>query len=101
MGVRIRRSSGNVFRDIGFPPAEAEQLLVRTDLMNQLEQVIEKRGLTQAAAAKLFGVTQPRVSDLVRGKIERFSIDTLIGMLGAAGMQVELTVRKKKRKLPA
>jgi predicted XRE-type DNA-binding protein len=54
--------------------------------------LIEARKLTQAQAATLFGVTQPRVSDLVRGKIDRFSIDTLVGMLGHAGVRVQIVV---------
>jgi predicted XRE-type DNA-binding protein len=90
---RITLSSGNVFRDVGFPPEEALNLLIRTDLMIQIEQLIRRRKLTQAKAAKLFGVTQPRISDLVRGKIELFSIDALIMMLERAGAKVEVKVR--------
>jgi len=80
--TRIRRSSGDVFRDLGFSGEEAGNLKIRTDLMIRLGKVIKSRGLTQADAAELFGVTQRRVSDLVRGKIDRFSIDTLVAMLG-------------------
>jgi len=94
---RSQRSSGNVFRDLGFGPDEAGNLRVRADLMIALSKLIEDRGLTQVKAAKLFGVSQPRVSDLVRGKIERFSVDTLIAMLGAAGMQVTVTTRPRAR----
>jgi predicted XRE-type DNA-binding protein len=61
--------------------------------MIRLSKLIEARGLTQAQAASLFAVTQPRISDLVRGKIERFSIDTLVAMLGQAGVRVQITVR--------
>jgi predicted XRE-type DNA-binding protein len=89
----VTPADGNVFLDIGFSPAEAENLRARALLMNDLEQIIRKRKLTQARAAKLLGVTQPRVSDLVRGKIELFSVDSLITMLGHAGAQVELRVR--------
>jgi predicted XRE-type DNA-binding protein len=71
MAERIRRSSGNVFKDVGFPPEEAAHLLIRTDLMLQIERVLKERGLTQAKAAKLLGVTQPRVSVLVRGRVVR------------------------------
>ena len=84
-------SSGNVFEDIGFPPTEARNLLLRADLVNSIERLIVRRKLTQSQAAKLFGVTQPRVSDLMRGKIDLFSIDTLIAMLGRAGVEVGLT----------
>ena len=61
--------------------------------MLQLKRLVQSRKLTQAKAAKLFGVTQPRISDLVRGKIDRFSVDMLISMLARAGMSVRVTVR--------
>ncbi len=64
----------------------------------RLTKLIETRGLTQAAAAKLLGVTQPRISDLTRGKIDRFSIDTLIAMLGHAGVGVQI-VRGRSSKV--
>ncbi len=97
MPTRIRRSSGNVFRDLGFSREEAENLKMRTDLMIQLSKLIHARRLTQADAADLFGVTQPRVSDLVRGKIDRFSIDTLVAMLGHAGVRVQIVVGRKSK----
>jgi phage-related protein/predicted XRE-type DNA-binding protein len=95
MATKVRRSSGNAFHDLGFPAEEAENLKLRTDLMIELSKVIKSRRLTQARAAKLFGVTQPRVSDLVRGKIDRFSVDTLVAMLGHAGVHVELTAKRR------
>lgn len=85
MAVRVRQSSGNVFSDLGFSAEEAENLKIRADLMIELTNLIEAQGFTQAAAAKLLGVTQPRISDLMRGKIDRFSVDSLIEMLGHAG----------------
>ena len=97
--TRITPSSGTVFLDIGFPPGEAEHLLVRSRLMMAIEQLIKERGLTQTRAARLFGVTQPRVSDLVRGRIELFSIDSLVEMLGRAG--VGLSIRLEHRRRPA
>ena len=97
MTTRMRRSSGNVFRDLGFAGEEAENLKMRTDLMIQLSKLIDARRLTQAEAAELFGVTQPRVSDLVRGKIDRFSVDTLIAMLGHAGVRVQIIVGRKSK----
>ena len=90
MTEEYTNSSGNIFRDLGFSPGEAENLKLRADLMLRLEQVIRDRGLTQTQAAKLFGVTQPRVSDLVRGKIGLFSIDALVNMLERAGIRVKL-----------
>jgi predicted XRE-type DNA-binding protein len=97
MAIKIERSSGNVFRDLGFSREEAENLRLRSELMIQLSRVIKDRRLTQARAAKLFGVSQPRVSDLVRGKIGRFSVDTLIAMLGHAGVRVSLMVRRPRK----
>jgi predicted XRE-type DNA-binding protein len=97
MAIKIRQSAGNVFRDLGFPSEEAENLKVRADLMIQISKLIRSRRLTQAQAAALFGVTQPRVSDLVRGKIERFSIDTLVAMLGYAGVQVQFTLGRRPK----
>jgi predicted XRE-type DNA-binding protein len=97
MPTKIRRSSGNVFRDLGFSPTESANLKLRSDLMTELGKVIKRRRLTQARAAALFGVSQPRVSDLVRGRIERFSVDTLVAMLGNAGVRVELVVRPRSR----
>jgi predicted XRE-type DNA-binding protein len=94
---RLRRSSGNVFRDLGFSSEEAENLRIRSEMMVRLTRVIEDRGLTQVEAARIFGATQPRVSDLVRGKIELFSIDMLVNMLGKAGLQVVFTTRVRKR----
>ena len=88
MATRGRRSSGNVFRDLGFPREEAEHLKIRADLMIRLTRLIDARRLTQARAARLLGVTQPRISDLVRGKIDRFSVDSLIEMLGRAGVRI-------------
>ena len=95
MTTKIRRSSGNVFRDLGFDREEAEHLKLRSDLMIEIRKVIEARQLTQAAAAALFGVSQPRISDLVRGKIDLFSIDTLIDMLAHAGVRVSFVVKRR------
>jgi len=98
MKIKITRSSGNVFEDLGFPPEEAEHLKLRSDLMIHLRKVIEAKKLKQAEAAKLFGVTQPRISDLVQGKIHLFSIDTLVDMLAYAGVRVKFSLSTSKRK---
>jgi predicted XRE-type DNA-binding protein len=71
---------------------EAENMKIRSGLMMALKGYITRTGLTQVEAAKKFGVTQPRISDLLRGKIGVFSVDTLINMSSAAGMHVELRV---------
>lgn len=68
MIIRVRRSSGNVFGDLGFGEDEAENLRIRADLMIELTKLIKEEELTQAVAANLLGVTQPRVSDLLHGK---------------------------------
>ncbi len=94
MRLRRTRSTGNVFRDLGFSAGEAEHLRVRADLMVELEKAITRRGLTQRQAAKIMGVTQPRVSDLLRGRIDLFSVDTLIDMLARFGITVRLTVKR-------
>ena len=95
MGPKVRRGSANVFQDLGFATQEAEHLRIRADLMVTLSRVVEDRGLTQIEAAALFGVSQPRVSDLIRGKIDRFSIDTLVKMLGHAGVHVRFSTRSE------
>ena len=99
MKEKITRSSGNVFRDLGFPSEEAEYLKIRSTLMIHLRKTIEAKGMKQAEAAKLLGVTQPRVSDIYKGKIHLFSIDTLIDMLARAGVHIKLVVGSSKRKL--
>ena len=99
MKKKITRSSGNVFSDLGFPSEEAEYLKIRSSLMIHLRKTIEAKGMKQAEAAKLLGVTQPRVSDLYKGKIHLFSIDTLVDMLAHAGVHIKLVVASPKRKL--
>lgn len=86
-------SSGNVFCDLGFSPEEAEHLKLRSQLMGAVRDTVRRRGLTQARAAKLMGVTQPRISDLMRGKIDLFSIDMLVSMLVRSGLSVRLTIQ--------
>jgi len=93
----MTRSTGNVFRDLGFTPDEAERLRIRSDLLIQLQKTIRSQRLKQAEAAKLLGVTQRRVSDLMRGRIDLFSVDTLIDMLARLGIRVRLIFRSAKR----
>ena len=73
-------------------PAEAEIMKLRAELMTALRDHIFKAGWTQAQAAEVFGVTQPRISDLSRGKIDRFGLDTLVNMAATAGLHVEMQV---------
>ncbi len=85
-------AGGNVFADLGFVGEEAENLKIRSILMIQIRKIIERDQLRQVDAAELFGVTQPRISDLVRGKIDEFTIDSLVNMLAHAGHQVAVKV---------
>lgn len=98
MTMKIEQSSGNVFRDVGFGPKAAESLRLRAQLMVEVRHLIRARKLTQRAAANLLGVTQPRVSDLIRGKIDLFSIDTLVNMLARGGMRVQLRISGLERR---
>ena len=75
-------------------PAQAENMKLRSALMMALKDHIASEGLSQSRAAKVFGVTQPRVSDLMRSKIELFGLDTLVNMLAAAGLHVEVHVAR-------
>lgn len=93
----MTRSSGNVFRDVGFSSEEAAHLSVRSELLLRLQKVIAERGLTQTEAAQLLGVTQPRVSDLMRGRIDLFSTDSLIDMLAKFGIRAKLALRSVRR----
>src|SRR5262245_27349342 len=94
--VRITPSTGNVFRDLGFSKEESEHLLVRADLLIQVQKAIASRRLKQAEAAKLLRVTQPRISDLLRGRIDLFSTDSLIDMLARLGVGVRLVVKPSR-----
>ncbi len=88
------KSSGNVFVDLGFSPEEVTILTMRADLMARLRLMIERRKWTQAQAASQLGITQSRVSDLVRGKWEKFSLDMLLILASRAGLKPGLTLRK-------
>ena len=88
--LKMTPGSGNVFADLGFSPEEASLLQMRANLMNELRLVIETRGWTQMAAARELGVSQSRVSDLVRGKWQQFSLDMLVTLAVRAGLQVNV-----------
>jgi predicted XRE-type DNA-binding protein len=74
-------------------PGEAANMKTRATLMMAIAEHIERKAMTQAQAAQLFGITQPRVSDLIRGKVDLFSIDALVNMATAAGLRVELKLK--------
>lgn len=90
--LKMTVGSDNVFRDIGFSEGEAENLLLRSELMSQVREVA--RGYTQQEAAKILGITQPRLNQLLKGKISLFSLDALVNMLAKAGMRVSMKVKK-------
>lgn len=92
---KVTKSGGNVFDDLGFEAAEAENLKLRAQLMRELEGLIHDKRLTQSEAARLLGIHQSRVSDLVRGKIDRFSIDMLVKLLAKTGRCVEIKVKRQ------
>ena len=93
--------TSNVFKSvwdaIADTPEEAENLKARAALMHHIRARIEKDGLTQTKAAALYGVTQPRMSDLLRGKIDLFSLDMLVVMLARSGQTVQLKVSNVRR----
>ena len=75
-------------------PAEVENMKLRSELMMTLKKHMTRTGISQTQATKLFGVTQPRVSDLMRGKINLFGLDALVNMAAAAGLHMEMRVRE-------
>lgn len=89
---KVIESSGDVFIDLGFSAEEAAILKMRAELMAGLRSTIETQGWTQGEAAQRLGVAQSRVSDLVRGKWEKFSLDMLVTLATRAGIKVELAM---------
>jgi predicted XRE-type DNA-binding protein len=98
-GTTITKGSGNVFADLGFSLAESRNLQLRSEMMTVLRKFIAKERWTQAEAAKRLKVTQPRISDLTRGKISRFSQDTLVNMLTDAGLGVDFRIKPLSRRV--
>lgn len=89
--VEFELGSGNVFADLGLP--NPDLALAKAELVQRIRNLIAERKLTQAKAAKLLGLDQPKVSALVRGRVEGYSIDRLFRFLNALGQRVEITVR--------
>ena len=89
---KVTKSSGNIFADLGFPPEEVTVLTMRANLMARLRLLIERKGWTQSDAAEKLGVSQSRVSDLVRGKWEKFSLDMLLTLATRAGLRPKLAL---------
>lgn len=86
-------TKGSIFDDLGFDACEAENLKIRASLMQAIEKYISEHQLTQTTAARLMGVSQPRISDLITGKIDKFTIDMLVNMLTKAHMSVTLVIQ--------
>ena len=93
-GLSICAGSDNVFRDLGFPEAEAQNLLLRGDLVIHIRKVIDKLGITQAEAAKRAGITQPRMNDLIKNRTHKFTLDALVNVAAQLGYTVKLTFKK-------
>lgn len=92
--LKRARSSGNVFRDLGFGKAEAESLKLRAELMMRIDEAFRRSGMTQAQAARALGLTQPRLNALLKGKIGLFSLDALVDIAARAGLDVRIVVKK-------
>lgn len=90
--MKQHTTKGSVFDDLGFSTTEAANLKIRATLMRAIEEEIEKRKLTQAEASLLLGVSQPRISNLRRGKISYFTIDMLVNMLEKLGKPVFIVI---------
>jgi len=84
----ITRGSGNIFLDLGFPPHEATVMLLRCELAEALRQWMQRESLTQVQAAKRLGVVQPRISEIARNKVDKLSLDYLVGLCAKAGVSV-------------
>ena len=93
--IPVTPGSGNVFADLGFP--EPEEELTKAQLASHIRQIIKRRRLTQAAAASLMGIDQPKVSALLNGRLANFSSERLMRLLTTLGQDVEITVKAKPR----
>ncbi len=97
--VRIERGGGNVFTDLGRPDADAH--LLKAELVSNIDEIIRHRKLNQSQAAKLLGLSQPDVSRLRRGNFRDFSVDRLLRLLMQLGRDVEIVIRKPKKRRAA
>jgi predicted XRE-type DNA-binding protein len=92
----VTRGSGNVFRDLGL--ADADVLQAKADLVFKISAIIEKRELSQVEAAQILGVTQPKISALLRGRLDGFSLERIMRFLAALDQRVDNKVRPKSRR---
>jgi predicted XRE-type DNA-binding protein len=89
-GSRVTHGGGNVFLDLEFPPHEAAVMLLRCELTEALRKWMDREGCTQAQAAKRLGVSQPRISEIARNKVDKLSLDYLVGLCAKAGVSVKV-----------
>ncbi len=92
MDDQIKEANKDIFSDLGFSREQSGKLVIKSYLMMQVEVFIKNQGMTQEQASKLMGVSRPRISDVMRGKIDKFTIDALVDMLTKAGLHIAVTV---------
>lgn len=96
--ITYTESSGNIYQDLGF--ADAEERLAKARLAMRIESIIKKRKLTQAAAAKILGINQPKISALICGKLNGFSMERLFYFLTLLNQDIEILIKTKRGRLP-
>ena len=92
--TRVERGSGNVFADLGLPDANAH--LVKAELVSRIDDIVRNRGITRAEAARLLGLSQPDVSRLLRGDFREYSLERLLRLLTALGLDVDIVIRQPR-----
>jgi predicted XRE-type DNA-binding protein len=93
--IQIEKGSGNVFADIGVP--NPEEALAKMEIARQVNRILVARELSQAEAGVILGIAQPRVSDLIRGRLGRFSLDKLLDFAKRSGNDVEIRIKPSRR----
>ncbi|MCI0400986.1 MAG: XRE family transcriptional regulator [Gammaproteobacteria bacterium] len=94
--MRMKRSSGNIFADTGFATQQAANLHVRGMLMMEIERFVKQHNMKQTKAAKYFGVNQPEISNLLKGHIDKFSIDKLVNMASRIGKEINISIKPRQ-----
>jgi predicted XRE-type DNA-binding protein len=92
--LKFTRGSGNIFLDLGFSKAEADNLRLRSQLMREIDAYFRESGMTQTTAAKALGLTLPRLNALLKGRLHQFSLDALVNIASNAGLNVRMIVKK-------
>ena len=96
--ARVTKGSGNVFRDLGLP--DADLLQAKADLVHRISVLIEKREMTQIQAAQVLGITQPKISALLHGRLDGFSMDRLVRFLNSLDQDVKISIQPKVKARP-